>query len=106
MKNKTNLDQNLRLLAYNGDCDAQYKIAKYYETVEIDIEQSNFWYRKSALQKHKLAISKCIEFGINLNTPLIDKEKIRKELQCRLYPLNYLKKYKFTVICTMYQENG
>ncbi len=96
-------DSAMRLLAYNGDSIAQYNIAKHYETVEIDLEQSTFWYRKAALQGHDLAIQKSKEFGIDLNAPLIDREIIRKELQCRLYPLGYLKKYKYTVICTSYQ---
>ncbi len=35
---------------------------------------------------------------------IIDKEKeeIRKELQCKIYPLNHLKNYKYVVICTFY----
>lgn len=96
-------DPKLRLSAYNGNSNAQYDIAKYYETVDIDIEQSNFWYRKAALQGYDLAIKKCLELGIDRNAPIIDKESIRKELQCRLYPLGYLEKYKYTVICTAYQ---
>lgn len=81
----------------------QYDIAKYFETVDIDLEQSSFWYRKAALQGHALAMEKCKELGVNPNAPLIDREVIRKDLQCRLYPLGYLQKYKFTVICTNYQ---
>jgi len=68
-----------------------------------DVEQAIFWYRKAALQNHDLAIRKCIEFGVNLQAPLIDRETIRKELRCRIYPLGYLERYKFTVICTYYQ---
>lgn len=103
MESKKNYDSCLRLSAYNGDGDAQYNIAKYFETVDVDLEQSNFWYRKAALQGHDLAIEKCKELGIDPNAPLIDREIIRKDLQCRLYPLGYLQKYKFTVICTNYQ---
>lgn len=103
MINGTNYDPTLRLLAYNGDSTAQYSIAKYYEAVEVDVEQSTFWYRKAALQGHDLAIEKCKQLGVNLAAPLIDREVIRKELICRLYPLGYLKQYKFTVICTSYQ---
>lgn len=33
----------------------------------------------------------------------MDKESIRKELQCRILPLNTLESYKYTVICTSYQ---
>ena len=32
-----------------------------------------------------------------------DKESIRKELQCKIYPLNSLPTYKYVVICTNYQ---
>ena len=51
MSNESYYDSALRLLAYNGDRDAQYNIAKYYETTD-DIDQSLFWYRKAALQGH------------------------------------------------------
>ena len=103
MSNENYYDSALRLLAYNGDSDAQYNIAKHYETADADIDQSIFWYRKAALQGHELAIQKCEELGVDLNAPLIDREVIRKELQCRLFPLGYLGKYKYTVICTSYQ---
>ena len=33
----------------------------------------------------------------------MDKESVRKELQCRVLPQNTLKTYKYTVICTSYQ---
>lgn len=32
----------------------------------------------------------------------VDRELLRKELQCKIYPLNTLKKYKYTVICSYY----
>lgn len=32
-----------------------------------------------------------------------EKEKLRSELQCILYPLNYLKSYKYVVVCSYYQ---
>lgn len=96
-------NSTLRLMAYNGDSNAQYDIAEYFETVEIDLDQSFFWYKKSALQGHSLAIKKCEEHGIDLNAPIIDREIIRKDLQCRLYPLGYLEKYKFTAICASYK---
>ena len=32
-----------------------------------------------------------------------EKEKRRKELQCKLYPLNTLQNYEFVVICSFYQ---
>ena len=33
-----------------------------------------------------------------------DTKHKRKDLQCRIYPLGYLEKYKYTVICSIYQE--
>ncbi len=48
------------------------------------MEQTIFWYRKAALQNHDLAIEKCKELGIDLNAPTIDREVIRKALQCRM----------------------
>lgn len=33
----------------------------------------------------------------------MDKESIRKELKCIVYPLNSLKTYKYTVICSYYK---
>ncbi len=86
---------SIRTQAYDGDSSAQYDLAKCCEDSGNDIEQSIFWYRRSALQGHDLAIEKCKELGIDLNPP----KPSRKELQCRIYPLGYLEKYKFTVIC-------
>ncbi len=37
------------------------------------------------------------------DTTQIDREAIRKDLRCRIYPLGYLERYKYTVICTAYQ---
>lgn len=61
-------------MAYNGDSNAQYDIAKYFESVDVDLGQSIFWYKKSALQGHSIAIKKCEEYGIDLNAPLIDRD--------------------------------
>ena len=38
-----------------------------------------------------------------IDTPMLDRETIRKELQCRILPLNTLGTYKYTVICTTYE---
>lgn len=95
-----------RRAADHGDRDGQCNLAWFYEDaigVERDREQASFWYRKAALQGHDLAIEKCRELGIDLNAPMLDREEIRKELQCRIYPLGYLDGYKYTVICTFYQ---
>jgi len=95
-----------RRAADHGDRDGQYNLARFFEDaigVERDMEQAIFWYRKAALQDHKLAIEKCKELGIDLNAPTIDREAIRKELKCRVYPLGHLERYKYTVICTSYQ---
>ncbi len=95
-----------RRAADHGDRDGQCNLAWFHEDgigVERDMEQAVFWYRKAALQGHDLAIAKCKELGVPLNAPLIDREVIRKELQCRIYPLGSLERYKYTVICTSYQ---
>ena len=33
----------------------------------------------------------------------VDRELLRKELQCKIHPLNTLKNYKYTVICSYYK---
>lgn len=93
-----NLIKSVRTKAYSGDGSAQYDLAEYCESVN-DIEQSHFWYRKAALQDHDLAIEKCRKLGIDLNPP----KPSRSELQCRIYPLGYLERYRFTVICANYR---
>lgn len=35
----------------------------------------------------------------------VDRELLRKELKCKLYPLNTLETYKYTVICSYYDGN-
>ncbi len=94
-----------RRAADHGDRDGQCNLAWFHEDgigVERDMEQAIFWYRKAALQDHDLAIQKCKELGVPLDAPTIDREEIRKALQCRIYPLGYLQRYKYTVICTSY----
>lgn len=95
-----------RRAADHGDWDGQCNLAWFYEDaigVGRDMEQASFWYRKAALQDHNQAIEKCGELGISLDDPVIDKEGIRKALKCRIFPLNYLTSYKYTVICSNYQ---
>lgn len=94
-----------RRAADHGDRDGQFNLAWFHEEgigVERDIEQAAFWYKKASLQDHDMAIEKCRELGIDPNAPSPDKEAIRKELKCRIYPLGYLERYKFTVICSSY----
>ncbi len=94
-----------RRAADHGDRDGQFNLAWFHEDgigVERDMEQAIFWYRKAALQDHDLAIQKCKELGVDLNAPTVDREAVRKELKCRIYPLGYLERYKYTVICTSY----
>lgn len=86
--------------ADQGDPEGQYSLALFYEP--RDLEQATFWYRKAALQGHGLALEKCRELSISLADPPIDREAIRKELKCRLFPLNTLPSYKYTVICSFY----
>ena len=95
-----------RRSADHGDRDGQFNLAWFHEEgigVEKDMEQAIFWYRKAALQNHDLAIQKCRELGADFNAPMLDREVIRKDLKCRIYPIGYLERYKFTVICTSYQ---
>lgn len=35
----------------------------------------------------------------------VDRELLRKELKCKIYPLNTLETYKYTVICSYYDGN-
>ncbi|MBP3368402.1 MAG: SEL1-like repeat protein [Clostridia bacterium] len=95
-----------RRAADHGDRDGQCNLAWFYEDaigVERDMEQAKYWYKKAALQDHDLAIEKCKEFGVDLDAPIPDNESIRKLLECRIHPLGYLERYKYTVICTSYE---
>ena len=55
------------------------------------------------MQDHDLAIEKCKELGISLDDAITDREGLRKVLKCRVFPLNYLPSYKYTVICSNYK---
>ena len=95
-----------RRAADHGDRDGQCNLAWFYEDgigVEQDLEQAAFWYRQAALQDHDLAIKKCSELGISLGAGIVDKEAMRKVLKCRIFPLNSLPSYKYTVICSNYK---
>lgn len=95
-----------RRAADHGDRDGQCALAWLYENAigtERDPEQAAFWYRQAALQEQTFAVEKCREFGISLETGVIDKDAMRRALKCRLFPLNYLPSYKYTVICSNYQ---
>jgi len=95
-----------RRAADHGDRDGQCNLAWFYEDgigVERDMEQAAFWYRQAALQDHDLAIDKCKELGISLDDEIADREGLRKVLKCRVFPLNYLPSYKYTVICSNYK---
>ncbi len=95
-----------RRAADHGDRDGQYNLAWFYEEalgVDRDLEQALFWYRQAALQGSDLAIEKCKAYGVSLEEGAFDKEQIRKELKCRIFPLNSLPSYKYTVICSTFQ---
>ncbi len=95
-----------RRAADHGDRDGQCNLAWFYEEgigVERDMEQAMFWYRQAALQKNDLAVKKCAELGVELNPHSADGEEIRRELKCRIFPLGYLERYKYTVICSNYR---
>ncbi len=36
------------------------------------------------------------------DTPMLDRETSRKDLRCKIYPLGYLERYKYTVICSSF----
>ena len=55
------------------------------------------------MQDHDLAIDKCKELGISVDDEIKDREGLRKVLKCRIFPLNYLPSYKYTVICSNYK---
>ena len=96
----------IRKSADRGDREAQYDLAQLYEDgieAEQDLEQTAFWYRQAALQEHSLAIDKCKDLGISLDEVITDREGLRKKLKCRVFPLNYLTSYKYTVICSNYK---
>lgn len=95
-----------RRAADHGDRDGQCDVARLCENAvcgERDMEQAIFWYRQAALQGHDLAVGKCRELGVDLNAPTLDRELVRKELHCRIYPPGYHGRYQYTVICTCYQ---
>ena len=95
-----------RRAAEHGDRDGQHNLAWFHEEgigVERDMEQAAFWYRRAALQSHDLAIEKCRELGMDLNAPGLERESRRRDLKCRVYPLGYLERYKYVVICTFHQ---
>ena len=43
------------------------------------------------------------EHDVGIDTIMLDREIIRRELQCRILPLNALGTYKYTVICGTYE---
>lgn len=95
-----------RRAADGGDRDGQCALAWCCENAigtGRDPEQAGFWYRQAALQKQAFAVEKCRGLGISLETGVIDKDAMRRALKCRLFPLNYLSSYKYTVICSNYQ---
>ena len=57
MANEKLYDSASRLLAYNGDSDAQYNIAKHYEAADADIDQSIFWYRKAVWTHQEMTLN-------------------------------------------------
>ncbi len=95
-----------RRAADHGDRDAQFNLGWFYEEgigAQKDREQAIFWYRRAAMQNHDLAIEKCRELGADICAAGTERESRRKDLKCRVYPLNSLINYKYTVICTSYQ---
>lgn len=106
---KKNLEQAVRWTrraAMHGDRDGQYNLAWFCEEAPgttRDPEQAAFWYRKAALQGHDLALERCRALNVDLNAPPLNREAAREMLQCRLFPLDTLETYKYTVICSSHQ---
>jgi hypothetical protein len=46
------------------------------------------------------------EHDVGIDTIMLDREIIRRELQCRVLPLNTLESYEYTVICASYEGSG
>ena len=51
----------------------------------------------------KLRLKNAAILDIDLNAPRIERELMRRELQCRIFPIGFLERYKYTVICAAYQ---
>ena len=95
------------IAAHQGDRDSQYALARFSEEgigLEKDMEQAVFWYRRAALQNHEPSLAKCRELNISLHLTPPDRETARRELRCRMYPLDTLPDYKFVVLCSRYQD--
>ena len=89
--------REIRSKAYEGDSLSQYKLAEYCEEIH-DLEQSEFWYRRSALQQYAPAVKKCADRDIDLYPP----QEALKDLKCRIFPIGSLVNYMFTAVCSNY----
>ena len=94
-KAKESLKFSMRAKAYDGNPEAQLKLAQYCD-IENDSEQSVFWYRQAALGGNGKALDYCQVQGIDLHPP----KPPRKMLQCRTFPAGNLNKYMFTAVCS------
>ena len=91
--------QRYRSAAMRGDRDAQHDLACFYHESVQDIEQAEFWYRKSALGGCGDAILKCRE----LNIELYPEKQKKSDLRCRLFRRDFLADYVFVVVCSYYK---
>lgn len=91
----------IRRRADRGDAVAQYQLARWYE--ESDMEQAFFWYRQAARKGHEPALNKCEELRFVLDDPVENREGLRRQLKCRVFPVGYLADCKYTVICSWYR---
>lgn len=95
--------ESARAAADHGDRDGQYNLASFYDEgiiVPRDAEQALFWYKKAASQGQKEALERLKQLGISFCDDASGCS--RSDLQCRVYPLNYLKRYKYVVVCTFF----
>ncbi len=91
-----------RAAADHGDRDGQFNLASFYDDgvlVPCDFQQAVFWYKKAARQGQKEAVERLDRLGVSYDDT---SESPRSALQCRIYPLHSLKRYKYVVICTFF----
>lgn len=71
--------------AFHGDRDGQCNLAEFYEDGIFGLEKSKelakFWYAKAAEQGHDMAIEKCREYGVAVETDKTAKSGFGKHIE-------------------------